>query len=129
MGNYTYSMILQEVAKTGMSFASFAHEVKRNSSTIGQWASGWVKKPPVNVKPILARRGKFLSRISLKRYDFDWVCAEFGIKKAHIAKQLGISKQALDDCRKRGFSDERQKDIEQVFHSIGRRLQTLAERM
>lgn len=118
-------MALAEVSR-GISLASVATELDRSSASISRWKKG-LYKAPKSIRGALAKRGRFLSAVSLERYDFDWVCSEFSVKQSFIADTLGITRQALENGKLRGFTPERRREIERILHRLGRELLTLSK--
>lgn len=119
-------MALAEVSK-GIHLGQLAEEIDRSWASASRWKNGKAS-PPVDFTRVLARRGRFLASASFDRYDFDWVCEEFGVKHAFIAKRLGITRQAFAESRANGFTAERKRDIERIVRRLGRDMLQLSRR-
>ena len=124
-----YGVMALEIAKEecGISYAHLCREVGLSSMYITKRNERNATPPPAIVDA-LARRGKFLSRVNLRRHDFDWICEEFGVKQAAVAREMGISPQALNESKLNGWSEQRRDEVEQTLRSFGRQLLKVTER-
>ena len=69
---------------------------------------------------ILKKIGSQLVTFNPEKDDLFDFCQRTGLREAWIAEQIGISRQALNESKRRGFSDDRLDEIRSVVRSAGR---------
>ena len=103
--------------------AALARECGRHPNWTLQWRHQGAR--PETVEPaikVLVRCAKRLMLCDLEADDLGEILRESGFRITWVAKQLGISQQALSEQMKKGMSEERAIEITGVLHRAGREL-------
>jgi hypothetical protein len=121
-----YVKVLEELHSTGMNLSRLSNAIGLEASTLIAAKTRNVMYGDVTkLAQLLRGKAKLLKSYHPKKHSLEYICDEAYIKQSSIAKQMGVSRQALNKSIDH-LPEARVSTIQGIVRGIGTEIDSLA---
>lgn len=129
MEQIKFRVMHEELLELGFNIAQLSIELGYNRAMLSNVSQKNLSLRKINTFcALLKKKAALMERFTFERYELDSFLEVIGVKESWLARQLCITRQALNKHKLAGFSEARKKKIEQVINSRGTKLRKIVER-